>query len=143
MYTNNRYLDIFIGLKSRFPIWGDLYMTTYTPLSLSGLGGYSAESDYFKSKKITPFSFDNFNVSSAGSITLQYILKHMKIEGGVDYGMYYSWLTMSQVKLKKDITYFDTVADLPATVNQGDRVDMEFKRLEFFWGFFLSASVFF
>ncbi len=143
MYTNNRYVDIFIGLKSRFPIWGDLYMTTYTPLSLSGLGGYSAQSDYFKSKEIKPFSFDNFNVSSSGSITLQYILKHMKIEGGVDYGMYYSWLTMSQVKLKKEITYFDTVADSTATVNRGDRVDMEFKRLEFFWGFFLSASVFF
>lgn len=143
MYTENKMVSLFMGAGGLAHIAGDFYFHFYIPVNMAGY--YYAESDYFEVKNKKPFSKDtlSFTTSSAGNFSLAYILSHLKLEAGMDYGMYFSQLMLTDAKLKQQVTYPDSISGSPVTVNAGDSARIEAKRLEFFWGFYLHASAYF
>ena len=133
MFTKNQFFEIFFSSKYLKRIWGDLYWQYYAPLSFTCR--YQAENSYFKAGTY-PLS-----VGSAGGIALTYLLSHMKLEAGVDYAMYYSLLSLENVRLKKPVEFTDNDGT-PRTAPAGGKVDLELNRLEFYWGFYVHASVY-
>ncbi|MBP7583604.1 MAG: hypothetical protein KBA61_06200 [Spirochaetes bacterium] len=144
MYTDNTLYSVFVGFKSLSHLWGGFYLGSYTPMDL-GYGGYRARCDYFEAGSYNPFSFSNrsHQVSSAGTISLQFLQPHVKVEAGLDYGFYLSLATLRDVKLEKSVTFLDEFDQYPHTVNAGERVDLEIMRIEFFWGLYISACLYF
>jgi len=139
MYTENTIGNLFIGIGSYSNIAGDFYLHIYIPVNMFGF--YKAKNDYFDSSDAS--SSFSVSPSSEGNIAITYLLKHLKIEGGVDYGMHFSSLTLSDISLKRDISYRDTYSGNLQTAPAGSYVDLDVSRIEFFWGFYLHASVFF
>ena len=82
------------------------------------------------------------SAGSVGNISLTYLLSHMKIEAGFDYAMYFSLLQLDSVKMDRVIHFNDSYDGSLVTVPAGSSVDLELNRLEFFWGFYVHASVF-
>jgi hypothetical protein len=143
MFTENTTVSLFMGAGRLSHLAGDFYMRFYIPVNLSGY--YYAESDYFGVKNKKPFSADTLSLttSSAGNFSLAYILRHFKLEGGVDYGMYYSMLMLSKAELKKDVQYLNSMDGTTETALTGEQLRIEADRMEFFWGFYLHASAYF
>jgi hypothetical protein len=134
MYTRNRFVEIFFSSKSLYPIWGDFYWQYNVPLSLTVWG--EVGNDLF-SKQTMPLS-----AGSVGNLSITYLLSHMKIEAGFDYAMYFSLLQLQGVKLKEPVLFDDSYDGSDITAPAGSSVDLELNRLEFFWGFYVHASVF-
>lgn len=134
MYTHNKFAEIFVGTKALCPIWGDFYWQLNVPVSLTVW--CEVENDLFK-KQAHPLS-----AGSVGNLSLTYLLSHMKIEAGFDYAMYFTLLQLDYVKLNKPVNFNDSYDGSLITVPAGGKADLEFNRLEFFWGFYLHASVF-
>lgn len=143
MYTENKIIALFFAMDSFHRISGDIYLRYYLPVNIAGY--YYAESDYFEVKNKMPLSTDTLSVtaSSAGNIGLAYIIHHLKIEGGFDYSMQFSKLMLSDAKLKKEIRYPEIVDGHEVTAPAGGKANIEATRLEFFWGFYIHASVYF
>lgn len=134
MYTRNKFVEIFFASKSLYPIWGDFYWQYHVPLSLTVWG--EVGNDLF-SKETMPLS-----AGSVGNLSITYLLSHLKIEAGFDYAMYFSLLQLQSVKLKGPVSFNDSYDGSLTTVPAGSNVDLELNRLEFFWGFYVHASVF-
>ncbi len=143
MFMENRMMSLFFGMKTLYPLGSNFYLGFHIPVNI--VGYYYPESEYFEIKDKKPFSANTFSmaVSSSGNISLQYILSHVKIAGGFDYGMYYSKLMLQNAELKKDIEYRDNAYGNIYTAPSGSNVDIEATRIEFFWGLYLHASIFF
>lgn len=143
MYTENKMISIFFAADGLSHIAGDFYIKYYVPFNIAGY--YYAENDYFKVKNKKPFSSNTFSqtASSCGNFGLAYILKHLTIEAGVDYGMYFSYLQMKDVLLKQDVEYYDSINYSVQTATAGSKVDIDAERLEFFWGYYVKASAYF
>jgi len=143
MYTENTMVSLFGAITSLSHIAGDFYIKYYVPFNIAGY--YYAESDYFKAKDKKPFSKNTFSqtVSSCGNLSLAYILKHLTVEAGVDYGMYFSYLKMQDAELKKNVEYYDSIYNTVTTAEAGDKVGIDAERLEFFWGYYVKASAYF
>lgn len=137
MFTKNNFVELVCSIKSLERIWGDLYWQTSIPVIYSLY--YQVENSYFKQDEFMPLS-----ISSAGNISLTYLLPNIKIEAGVDYGMYsLMMVTMDDIKINKEIRFNDNIDGTLVTAPAGSKVDMEVDRLEFFWGFYVNASVYF
>lgn len=134
MYTRNKFAEVFFATKSLYPIWGDFYWQFNVPVSLTVWG--EVGNDLFK-KETLPLS-----AGSVGNLSLTYLLSHMKIEAGFDYAMYFTMLQMENVKLDKAVRFNDSYDGEEVPVPAGSSVDLELNRLEFFWGFYIHASVF-
>lgn len=143
MYTENTMVSVFGSATGLSHIAGDFYIKYYVPFNIAGY--YYAENDYFRVKDKKPFSKNTFSqtASSCGNFSLAYILKHLTLEAGVDYAMYFSFLELKNVELKKDVEYYDSIYDSVTTANAGDRVNIHAERLEFFWGYYIKASAYF
>jgi hypothetical protein len=120
---------------------GNLYLSTYTPIDL-GFGGNRATCDYFEAGSLNPMAFNRIFAASAGTIALQYLQSHVKIEAGLDYGLYYSMITLNDTKLKKDITFYNDMDKQPVTFHAGDKVNLRLTRIEMFWGLYVSACLY-
>jgi hypothetical protein len=143
MFTENKMFNLFFGFKSLGKIAGDFYFQTYVPANIAGY--YYAENDYFHVASKRPFTTNTLSMSASsyGNFALVYLLSHMKLEAGVDYGFYYSMLTMRDLKLDKDITYRENYSGAIQTATAGSKADVEISRIELFWGFYAHASVYF
>jgi len=143
MYTENTMVSLFGAATGLSHIAGDFYIKYYVPFNIAGY--YYAENEYFKVKDKKPFSKNTFSqtASSCGNFSLAYILKHLTLEAGVDYGMYFSFLELKNVELKKDVEYYDSIYDSVTTANAGDKVNIHAERLELFWGYYIKASAYF
>jgi hypothetical protein len=139
MYTKNTIWTIFCGISAYFNLKGDLYMQLYAPVNF--IGSYKMENDYFDSN--SAMRKNSFSVSSNGNLSIAYIIKHLKVEGGVDYGFYFSSMSLRDVELKKEILYTDNYTGTQHTAAAGSYVAIEASRIEFFWGLYLQASAFF
>jgi hypothetical protein len=139
MYTENKIGNIFFGIGSYSRIAGDFYFHMYIPVTMFGF--YKAKNDYFNSKDAN--SGFSISPSSEGNLAVTYLLKYLKIEGGFDYGMHFSSLSLSDATLKQDIYYRDDYTGIAKTASAGSYADISASRIEFFWGFYLHASVFF
>jgi hypothetical protein len=143
MFTENKMITLFMGIGSFSHLAGDFYLHYYVPLNIAGY--YYAENDYFDVENKKPFSKNTLSLttSSSGNLSLAYILNHLKIEGGMDYGFYYSQLMLTDARLKKDVNYTNSISGIPENAPAGSKVNIEAKRIELFWGFYLHASVYF
>jgi hypothetical protein len=143
MFTENRMVTLFMGIGTFSRIAGDFYLHYYVPVNIAGY--YYAENSYFDVEDKKPFSKNTLSLttSSSGNLSLAYIIKHFKLEGGMDYGFYYSQLMLTDAKLKKDVDYTNSVSGITETASAGSKVNIEAKRIEFLWGFYLHASAYF
>ncbi len=143
MFTENKMISLFMGIGTFSRIAGDFYLHYYVPLNIAGY--YYAENSYFDIENKKPFSTNTFSLttSSSGNLSLAYIIKHFKLEGGMDYGFYYSQLMLTDARLKKDVSYTNSISGITETAPAGSEVNIEAKRIEFLWGFYLHASAYF
>jgi hypothetical protein len=143
MYTENKIVALFFAMDSFHQIAGNFYFRYYLPVNIAGY--YYAESDYFEVENKMPLSTDTLSVtaSSAGNMGLAYIINHLKIEGGFDYSMQFSKLMLSDAKLKKEVRYPEIVDGNEITAPAGEKANIEATRLEFLWGFYIHASIYF
>lgn len=142
MYTENTMYSLFFGVKSLSRLAGNLYLGTYTPMDL-GFGGNRARCDYFETGSLNPMSFNRVFASSAGTFSLQYLRPHVKVEAGLDYGLYYSMIMLRDTTLKKEVSFYDDIKNTPVTAPAGSKVDLTLTRIEVFWGLYLSACLYF
>jgi len=142
MYTKNTMYSIFYGIKSLSRLAGNFYLSTYTPMDL-GFGGNRATCEYFEAGSLNPLSFNRIFASSAGTIALQYLRPHVKVEAGLDYGLYYSMITLNDTELKKDISFYDDMDNTMVTAKAGDKVNLRLTRIEVFWGLYAAACLYF
>ena len=143
IFTRNQIINVYMGLNSLSPLGYNFYLQLYMPLSFSIPGGYRMECDFVDQGETGFFSVSSLTASSTGSLSLNYITSFVKLQAGLDYGFYYSWVQLRDAKLKKNIQFWDNFGNTVVSANSGEKVTMSFTRLELFWGFFLSASVFF
>lgn len=137
MFTKNSFVELVYAFKSLSRIWGDFYLQGYVPIIYSLY--YKVENSYFKRSEFMPLG-----ISSAGNLGISYLLPNLNIQAGVDYGMYsLIMVTLDNVKINREIRFNDNIDGTLVTAPAGSTVDMDVDRLEFFWGFYVNASVYF
>jgi len=143
MFTSNEVYTVFFGFKSLYNIAGDFYLSMYLPVNLAGY--YYTDSRYFQIEDKKPFSSNTLSLStsSTGNFSLQYVRRYIKLEAGVDYSFHSSMLTLNKTKLTNQLVVRDDFDGHEETLNSGTEVDMTFNRMEFFWGYYVQACVYF
>jgi len=112
----------------------DIYMDFYAP---GVLGFHRFENRYLSARPKYPF---NFTATGRGHLCLGYDLKHVKVEGGIDYTYYYSY-SMAKVKLKRDMWAYSEWDGVDTQLYSGEKYNVESSRLEIFWGVYLQAYI--
>ncbi|MGV7928193.1 MAG: hypothetical protein AB2L13_04670 [Spirochaetota bacterium] len=136
MQTRYHIYSISFGLNMHYQWMSDIYMDLYAP---GVLGFHRFENHYLSARPKYPF---NFTATGRGHLCLGYDLKHVKVEGGIDYTYYYS-LSQADVKLKQDVDCYSEEDGLIRTLPQGSKVEVSAQRLEIFWGVYLQAYILF
>jgi len=136
MQTRYHIYSISFGLNMHYQWMSDIYMDLYAP---GVLGFHRFENRYLSARPKYPF---NFTATGRGHLCLGYDLKHVKVEGGIDYTYYYSY-SMAKVKLKRDVNTYGEYTGDPETLTAGSKYQVDASRLEIFWGVYLQAYILF
>jgi len=140
MYTKNEFYYLFFNFKHLNHIAGDFYYSLSLPISISGV--YASKNRYFDTG-LNPYSHGtSYALASAGSLSLQYLLSHLKIETGFDYSFNTSYLMKTEIRTKNDLTYTDQSGG-SALIPAGSQVSLTGQRIEIFWGMYVHVVAFF
>ena len=134
MQTRYHIYSASFGLNMHYQWMSDIYMDLYAP---GVLGFHRFENRYLSARPKYPF---NFTATGRGHLCLGYDLKHVKVEGGIDYTYYYSY-SMAKVKLKRDVNTYGEYTGDPETLTAGSKYQVDASRLEIFWGVYLQAYI--
>jgi hypothetical protein len=143
MFTRNHIINAFIGMNFISQFSENIFLQIYLPLSFALPGGYKIESDFIPAGSSEFLTMSGLTVSSTGFFNLFFKNSFFKLQGGFDYGFFYSQTEVKDVAVQKNITFFDTIRNQFVTVNAGQKASFRFQRMELFWGLSLSASIFF
>ncbi|HSV95926.1 MAG: hypothetical protein MUC76_12270 [Spirochaetes bacterium] len=136
MQTTYHIYSLSVGYRTRYQTISDVYVEFYAP---GVFGFHRFENDYLDARPKYPF---NFTATGRGHLCLGYDLKHVRLEGGIDYTYYCSY-SKADVKLKEDIDYYSERTGDPVTLTQGSKAEVSAMRLELFWGVYLQAYILF
>lgn len=134
MQTRYHIYSASFGLNMHYQWMSDIYMDFYAP---GVLGFHRFENRYLSARPKYPF---NFTATGRGHLCLGYDLKHVKVEGGIDYTYYYSY-SMAKVKLKRDMWAYSEWDGVDTQLYSGEKYNVESSRLEIFWGVYLQAYI--
>jgi len=134
MLTEYHLYSLSLGWNVGYTTRALLYYEFYFP---AVLGFHRFENSYMDVRPKYPY---NYTVSGRGKICMGFDLKHVKIEGGVDYTYFYS-NTMASTKLKQEIDYLSEADGTPGNLPQGSKVQVAASRLELFWGVYVQAYI--
>jgi hypothetical protein len=143
LYTKNKIFDTYFGAS----IKGYQSKHFYTLFSISGsflFTSYYPENKYFDIEYKNPFSFDSFSISGiyTASFSLNFKWEHIRIQTGIGVDCSIANLTYDKTTLKNDTSATDQSGNT-VVYNSGEDVELEFKRTDIFWGYFINASAFF
>lgn len=134
MITEYHIYNITFGMNTGYAWRSGIYTEFYFP---AVLGMHRFENSYLKVDPKYPY---NYTASGRGKLCLGYDLKHVRIEGGIDYS-YFLCNTKASSRVKKQIDYLSEENGDPGTIPQGSKVEVSASRLELFWGFYVHAYI--
>lgn len=136
MMTEYQIYNLSLGFNIAYKWKSGLYLEYTLP---AVLGLHDFKNSYIDPDLEYPF---NYTAGGRGKLCIGYKMKHVKIEGGIDYSYYIS-NSLGPAKLKKDITYQSETDGSVGTATKGSTAEINTQRLELFWGVYLHAYIMF